>query len=178
MDESRRKHHDDARNQVGEFLGTHSFTILLFMERRKDSAVGVIPVYKKDDGDFLFCIVQHADGHWGFPKGHKDKDELDEETAKRELHEETGIEDVEIVPDKKFTEQYFFEANGARYDKTVSYFLGLVPNRSATTPEAFKSEISDMRWLPYEDMLRTLTFPDGKKEMLSEAWEYLQKSLE
>lgn len=147
------------------------------MEAAQDSAVGIIPVYKQGDR-FLFCLVKHADGHWGFPKGHKEEGESDEGAALRELREETGIGAVQMVPDKRYSEQYFFESNGTRYDKTVTYFLGLVQSKSTATPKEFKNEIRDMRWLPYEEMIRTLAFVEGKKEMLNEIWEYLQKSLE
>ena len=65
------------------------------MRLQKDSAVGVIPVYKKGD-EFLFCLIQDENGFWGFPKGHQDEGESEEKTAIRELEEEAGIEDVEL----------------------------------------------------------------------------------
>lgn len=144
------------------------------MEPAQDRAVGIIPVHKKD-GKLLFCLVRHADGHWGFPKGHIETGESDEQTARRELCEETGIEEVEIIPNKMFTERYSFELHGISYDKTVTYFIGIVRDASKTTLDVFKKEILEMRWLPYDETLSTLTFSDGKREMLSEVLDYFKK---
>ena len=77
------------------------------MEAAQDSAVGIIPVYKQGDR-FLFCLVKHADGHWGFPKGHKEEGESDEGAALRELREETGIGAGQMGPDKRYSGQDFF----------------------------------------------------------------------
>ena len=49
-----------------------------------------------------------APGHWGFPKGHQDAGESEKETAIRELKEETGIDAVNLLEDKTFTEHYSF----------------------------------------------------------------------
>jgi ADP-ribose pyrophosphatase YjhB (NUDIX family) len=40
-------------------------------------------------------LIKQTSGIWGFPKGHVEHDETEEETAKREVKEETNI-DVEI----------------------------------------------------------------------------------
>ena len=45
-------------------------------------------------------LVKHNDGHWGFPKGHVEKDETELQTAIREVKEETNL-DVEIQEDKR-----------------------------------------------------------------------------
>lgn len=148
------------------------------MPPQEDRAFGIVPVYKKPNGEFLFCLVQHADGHWGFPKGHKDAGESDEQTACRELREETGVEEIDIVPDRSFSEQYSFERNGNRYDKTVTYFIGLVRVPATKTLDGFKKEILEVRWLPYDEMKQTLSFPEGKEQMLTDVWEYLHERLE
>lgn len=72
------------------------------MENKEDKSFGVIPVFKNDGGEYFFCLVKHRAGHWGFPKGHPDVDESEEETAKRELLEETGINTVDISVESFF----------------------------------------------------------------------------
>jgi len=147
------------------------------MTVQEDRAVGVIAVHKQPNGEFLFCLVQHADGHWGFPKGHKESGESDEQAARRELREETGVTEVEIVPDKLFSEQYSFDAGGVRHNKTVSYFIGFVQEPSTATLESFRDEILEVRWLPYKEMRRTLTFSKGKGNMLDEVWQLVRQRL-
>ena len=40
----------------------------------------------------LFLLIQQKAGHYGFPKGHVEKNETEVETAIREIKEETGLE--------------------------------------------------------------------------------------
>ena len=143
------------------------------MELRKDSAVGVIPVYKKGDGEFLLCLIQDENGFWGFPKGHQDEGESEEATAIRELAEETGITDVHIDCTRIFSERYMVDR---RWDKTVIYYIGFVERIDNDTPQKFKKEIPQMRWLSYSEAAATIR--EQTRPLLEEAWEYLQKSLE
>ena len=139
-------------------------------------AVGIIPVYRKED-TFLFCLVQHEDGHWGFPKGHKEGEEGDEETARRELREETGIDQIKLVPDITFVEHYSFERDGRRLDKEVTYFLGIVSGMKSEIDVSFTDEIIGVRWLPHEEAKQAITFDESRK-LLDEVWGYLEKHLE
>jgi 8-oxo-dGTP pyrophosphatase MutT (NUDIX family) len=58
---------------------------------------------------------------WSLPKGTPDPDETPEQTAVREVHEETGLEVVilESVGDVR----YRFVREGRHIDKTVHYYL-------------------------------------------------------
>jgi len=47
-------------------------------------------------------------GHWEFPKGHIEEGENEEETMRREIQEETGIKDLEMVLGFKKYIKYFF----------------------------------------------------------------------
>ncbi len=138
----------------------------------EDRAIGVIPTHISESGACVFCIVRHADGHWGFPKGHQEVGESEESTARRELAEETGITRVEIDT-RPFTEEYSFERDGQQYHKSVTYFIGRVSSLDYETPEAFRAEIPEVRWLSYEEAKETLTFPEGKK-LLDEVLEYVR----
>lgn len=50
-------------------------------------------------------LLQHLDGHWGFPKGHIEENETEIQTALREVKEETNL-DVEIDEKKRYTDNY------------------------------------------------------------------------
>ena len=71
----------------------------MITERR---SYGVIPVH---NGKFL--LLKQNKGHWGFPKGHKEGNETDEECALRELKEESGIANCVLSDFPPIVRNYF-----------------------------------------------------------------------
>ena len=65
-------------------------------------------------------IIKHKYGHISFLKGHVEGNETEEETAIREVKEETGI-DIEITSNKKYYVQYENDNNSI---EKVTYFIG------------------------------------------------------
>ena len=125
----------------------------------RDFSFGVIPV-RVVDGRREFLVVQHRGGHWGFPKGHPEGDETPVETARRELAEETGLTQCEIIEDEHFEEHYYFtKRSGKRVHKTVVYFIGMVQG-GTVTPQA--AELLDYFWGDLEATRRRLSFDEGR----------------
>lgn len=145
------------------------------MEKIKEKSFGVVPILKDSQNNLFFCLVQHAKEHWGFPKGHGNEGETGIDTAKRELMEETGIEDINLLRDKSFTENYTFEADGIEHDKTVEYFIGFTSDRETNTLKNFQEEISEMKWLTYDEAKNLITFSEARR-ILNEVMEYLKQS--
>src|SRR3990167_7338125 len=104
-------------------------------------------------------VTQHSKHKgWDFPKGHREIYESEEQTALREVEEETGIK-AEII-EKVGKTEYFYYEEGSKVLKTVEYFLmKYVKEGEATT--AF--EVSDMVWLPVGEVEGKLTFKDTKR---------------
>ena len=135
----------------------------------KDFSYGVVP-YLVKDGEIEYLVVKHAEGgHWAFPKGHPESGENPITTAKRELREETGIENVELNESVSMQEKYVFEKGGVTIDKTVEFFVGEVKDESAKVQ---KEEITDYAWLGYNAARERLTY-EGGKEILDQANDYL-----
>jgi len=159
------------------------------MKLINDKSFGVIPVHKIDYGNLLFLLVYNKAGcHWGFPKGHQVDGESEEETARRELSEETGINNVEFchhgdkiqhhknTPTRQaegLVEQYRFETDGKIFDKTVTYFVGFVSDIKIKTPKDFVCEITDIRWVNYTEALALLTH-DSTKQLLCDVNDWLK----
>ena len=141
------------------------------MEKIKDKAFGVIPVFKDKDGGLLFCLIRHAEGHWGLPKGHQNAGESDQQTALRELKEETSIDDV-VLSDKFFMEEYTFKKDGIEYDKSVKYFIGTTLSTKSEIPENFKEEILELKWVTYDEAGSSPLFYYPRK-VLDEVIKYL-----
>ncbi len=73
----------------------------------EEYAYGVIPL-RYDNSKYEVFLIQHRKGyHWGFPKGHPEAEDSNiEDTSKRELKEETGLDIQQFLFDKKV--QCFF----------------------------------------------------------------------
>jgi 8-oxo-dGTP pyrophosphatase MutT (NUDIX family) len=138
-----------------------------------DVCYGVIPYFKRPDGVFEFLIVTQEHAHTGFPKGHPDPGETPEESARRELTEETGINDSILSTQKTYSTQYrFIDFDKKVHDKTVHLYLAEIRDQKARTPEAFTHEITALYWGPYEEVRKKLTY-DNVKLLLDEAYKDL-----
>ncbi len=125
--------------------------------KRVFSAGGIVVKFKDDKP--LILVTQHS-GHkgWDFPKGHIESGENSEQSALREVEEETGVK-AEIVEKVGQTEYFYFE-NGERNFKTVVYFLmKFVEQGEATTAD----EVSATVWLDPDEVEEKLTFKDTKE---------------
>lgn len=91
---------------------------------------------------------------WEFPKGRINTDENYLECAIREFEEETGIKrkQINIIENILPFEEHFIGSNNKLY--TYKYFLAYFDSKqlNRTDMDNFqKSEISDMKWLTYEN---------------------------
>jgi len=130
---------------------------------------GVVPVRRQGDS-WEFFLVQHHTGHWAFPKGHQEAGESGEQTARRELREETGIADADIDTDQGFDEEYTWLRQGEKNHKIATYYLGLVKDHSIAIQA---EELSDGRWVPADEVEHVLTFAEGLN-VFRQAYKYLQ----
>ena len=78
-------------------------------------------VFRKYHGNIELLLIKHVvGGHWSFPKGHVEPGETEEQTALREIKEETGI-DVELNTSFREVVSYSPKRDTT---KDVIYFLG------------------------------------------------------
>lgn len=109
-------------------------------------------------------LVKQTKGHWGFPKGHVEENETEEETAKREVKEETNL-DVQIDKSKRYTMQYMTDKGKL---KQVVLFIAKIIDGSMIPQE---SEVAEIKWFSYNEAIQTITYDNAKilfKEVLKE----------
>jgi 8-oxo-dGTP pyrophosphatase MutT (NUDIX family) len=127
-------------------------------------------VYRRVNGELQYLLEESATSHfWGFPKGHVEGDETDEQAAEREIREETGLNVHVDTADFKQVDEYPLP-NGNQ--KRTIIYLAEVQGDPAITRQA--SEISHIDWFNYEDAHMTLTY-ESLKVILEKANEYLLK---
>ncbi|MCA9372174.1 NUDIX domain-containing protein [Candidatus Woesebacteria bacterium] len=124
------------------------------------SAGGI--VYKNQNGQRMWLLIQHIEGHWGFPKGHVGdtiKGENPKQAALREVKEETNIQ-AKIVDCPPFVSTYFFRHGGNLFRKQVTYFLMSYEQGEI---DVDTNEILQGRFVPTEEVANVLTYKNDKK---------------
>lgn len=117
----------------------------------------------------MLLVLQYPQGHWDFVKGHVEQDESFEDTALRELAEETGIDTAILIPNFQRRTQYEFTHKGEIIHKEVHWFL-------AETDEMIvklSNEHIGFLWLSWNDAMQQLTF-DNSKNVLAAAKEHYE----
>lgn len=118
------------------------------------TSFGIIP-FRKLKGKWQVLLIQHLNGqHWGFPKGRAEKTETAQETAVRELKEETGLRVHQFLSKEPFTESYYDQKKA----KTVSYFPAFVTGVLECQPD----EIVQARWFDLDEAMKKISFPESQ----------------
>lgn len=115
----------------------------------------------------FLLIKNKRSAHWGFPKGHVEKGESFEETALREVFEETGLK-VRLIPEFASRSDYTIQG---KVEKNVTIFLAESGTQDVVLQE---EEIESSVWLSYDEAMKTLKF-ENDKTILKKAHAFMQK---
>ena len=142
------------------------------VKHQTDYSCGVV-LFRVIDGQREFLLVQHQAGHWAFPKGHPEDDETPIETARREVREETGLGDLELLESPAFEEAYAFtKKSGTVVEKTVTYYLGQLSDPTAAEVAIQEEEVQAFAWGDADATMDRLTFAEGRR-LFDEVLDYL-----
>ncbi|MBZ0160194.1 bis(5'-nucleosyl)-tetraphosphatase [Candidatus Methylomirabilis sp.] len=133
----------------------------------REISAGVILFRRAPEPYYL--LLHYGSGHWDFPKGHIEPGEDAQQTARRELQEETGISEICLVDGYKQALRYFFRQKGTGIFKTVIYFLAETDQSEVNLSD----EHIGFDWLPYDLAMTRLTFTNSQN-LLAKAQAHLQ----
>lgn len=100
---------------------------------------------------------------WGLPKGLVEAGESPEQTAIREVAEETGYRGTVRLPLGEIS--YWFVSDGTRIRKTVHFFL---MDDGGDEPGARDREMEDVRWFPLDEAVSAAGY-DSERDILQKA---------
>ena len=166
---------------------------------KTESSAGAV-IFKKNK-ETKYLLLKHEMGHWDFPKGNIEKGETDEDTIKREIKEETGIDDIKIIKDFKEKIHYFYmseiatrkfhalagskrvisehaqkpavfdKLKGELISKDVVFHLA----ETKTSKINLSFEHMSSKWASFEEAMKELTYKNAK-EILKKTDEFLKKN--
>mgnify|MGYP000888356876 CR=1 FL=1 len=128
------------------------------------SAGGIL--FRKEGDDVFIVIVEWEKGvpeQWApvlrqLPKGGCKPGETLEQTALREVLEETGF-DASIIT-KAGEAKWSYERNGQIWDETVHYFF---MNPRTLVAQAHDKEFDYVRWIKIEEAAEILSYPPERE---------------
>lgn len=145
----------------------------------RENSAGAI-IYRMVKGEPHYLLLHYPSGHWEFAKGHIEEGENVEQTIKREVQEETGIADLEIIPGFKENSKYFFRKSyGLKGEakkiapwvfKLVVFLLAQTQTENVT----LSKEHIGFAWLPIKDAVKKITFKNAKT-LLRKANDYVME---
>lgn len=95
---------------------------------------------------------------WSLPKGHIEQGETAEQTAMREVEEETGIQGTVLAPLGSI--DYWFVTEGRRVHKTVHHYLLRFLGGELSDEDV---EVTEVAWVPLAELHSRLAYADERK---------------
>jgi 8-oxo-dGTP pyrophosphatase MutT (NUDIX family) len=125
---------------------------------------GGVPFCFNPNGKIDYLLVLHDTPHpyWGFPKGRQNQGESYKQTAIREIREETGTSNFQILK-RLISDSIYFPKRGTKtIVKKVVFFLVKFNTRDVK----LSSEHISWKWVNFEKALSLLTFQDYKRVLI------------
>lgn len=133
-------------------------------QEKKEKSCGAV-IFKIVDGNVIYLVEKMVMGHYSMCKGHVEKDESEEETALREIREETSLN---VLLDTRFREKITYSPFKGII-KDVIFFVAKYLNGEEVNQI---EEVSQILWLNFTDALNILSFPLDK-QILTKANEFI-----
>ena len=127
-------------------------------------------LYTYDNNILKYLLIVNQDGIYGFPKGHMENDETEEETALREIYEEVGIKAHFMNNFKEYDAYRLFskEKNKEVY-KQVIYFLSDFNKKDIVKQD---EEITSYSIVTYEEAI-SLIQAESSRNILTKANQFI-----
>lgn len=138
----------------------------------REKSAGAVVFYKKE-GEPEYLLLLYGQGHWDFPKGNVEQGEHELDTVKREVYEETGIDDIIIIEGFRNIIRYYYRLGGQLVRKEVAFYLAETWRKHVKLSYEHKGYV----WLGYGEALKKLTFKTAKETLVKAHNFLIQKGI-
>ncbi|HJM04735.1 MAG TPA: NUDIX domain-containing protein [Candidatus Saccharimonadaceae bacterium] len=128
---------------------------------REPTAGGI--VFRHGESGVEILLIQDAKDRWTIPKGHIEEGETAKQTAKREIGEEAGLKQVDVLG---WLGKIHFRYR--RIDKLVLMTTQIYLVRAKGDTDAIQKEdwMNGIKWFKFHDALDAIEYEDIGKLML------------
>lgn len=129
----------------------------------REPTAGGIVFRRTKSGEIEILLIQDAKDRWTIPKGHIEEGETAQQTAKREIGEEAGLTEVDVLG---WLGKIHFRYR--RMDKLVLMTTQIYLVRAKGDTNAIQKEewMNGIKWFKFQDALDEIEYEDIGKLML------------
>lgn len=129
----------------------------------REPTAGGIVFRRAPAGEVEILLIQDSKDRWTIPKGHIEEGETAQQTAKREIGEEAGLKNVEVL---NWLGKIHFRYR--RVDKLVLMTTQIYLVKALGDTNAIQKEewMNDIKWFRFHDALDVIEYEDIGKLML------------
>lgn len=130
---------------------------------REPTAGGI--VYRNANGIVEILMIRDSKGRWTIPKGHIEEGETARRTAEREVREETGLQEMNVLDWLGKINFRYRRSNSLVLMTTEIFLIEAKGDTNKLKPEKW---MTNLGWLPSADALDKIEYEDiGKLILLS-----------
>ena len=126
---------------------------------KKEKSCGAVVFVRGSEG-VKYIMIQQRLGHWCFPKGHVEGSETEQETALREIGEETGLK---VRIEDGFRHELEYSPKTGVWKKVVYFLAERCGGELRLQPE----EVSDCRECSFDEAMKLITYENDRQLLLA-----------
>ncbi|HVV26258.1 MAG TPA: NUDIX domain-containing protein [Candidatus Saccharimonadales bacterium] len=128
-----------------------------------ETTSGGVVFRRSAKGGIEILLIQDAKNRWTIPKGHVEPGEEPGATAEREIREETGLQDMEVL---SWLGKVNFRYRRSRTLVLMTMHIWLVEAQGDTNALDPEDWLNDVKWLPASEAVDKIAYDDIGKLIL------------